>query len=134
MPRDTIMWARLPIGGVHLCVHQHSYMCRAPLPFVATRGPGPGPGPLGSSYGCSEKPDAPTLEFSVSPTFPTGDASAADMINRAFKAIFGAEPSIAKAETEMAEHNGRIFIPRLYDHKPLNDYLDRIGKPPLTEP
>lgn len=80
-----------------------------------------------------EHPDGPMSEFALSSKFLIGEPKAADLIIKGFKSMFQAESTDSKVETEIAELDGRIFIPRLYDHKPLNDHLDRIGKPALTE-
>ena len=80
-----------------------------------------------------ERPDAPMYELSLSSQFSMTSPEAADLVIRGFKSMFEEKPTGSIPEVEFAESEGRLLIPRLYDHKPLNDRIDRLGKRPMTE-
>jgi hypothetical protein len=49
------------------------------------------------------------------------------------RSIFEADSLKVEAETEIAEHNGLLYIPRIFDDRNLNRSLDMIGRQPPAE-
>ncbi|KAJ8122817.1 hypothetical protein ONZ43_g1083 [Nemania bipapillata] len=82
----------------------------------------------------NEKPDIRMHELALSPGIQIGSQEAADFVARSVKSIFEAESLGVEAETEIAEHDGRLYVPRLIDDKDLNRSLDTIGRRPAAEP
>ncbi|KAI0451648.1 putative polyketide synthase [Xylaria acuta] len=76
----------------------------------------------------NEKPDIRMHELALSPGIHISSQEAADLVARSVRSIFEADSLNVEAETEMAEHNGRLYIPRVFDHKDLNKSLDMIGR------
>ncbi|KAI0415269.1 putative polyketide synthase [Xylaria grammica] len=81
----------------------------------------------------NEKPDIRMHELALSPELDVSRLEAADLVARSVRAIFEAESLKVEAETEIAEHNGRLYIPRMFDHRDLNKSLDMIGRQPPPE-
>ncbi|TGJ82080.1 hypothetical protein E0Z10_g6692 [Xylaria hypoxylon] len=81
----------------------------------------------------NEKPDIRMHELAFSPDIDISSQEAADLVARTLRSIFEAESLKVEVETETAEHNGRLYIPRIMDHKTLNKSLDMIGKQPPPE-
>ncbi|KAL9112623.1 MAG: hypothetical protein Q9227_003194 [Pyrenula ochraceoflavens] len=81
----------------------------------------------------AEKPDARVNELSLSPKISIAGSEAAELVYRSLRSIYEANSIIAEPETEYAEHNGRILIPRLYDDWGQNKKLDLLGKSPPAE-
>lgn len=81
----------------------------------------------------NEKPDILMHELALSPGTHCNSQEAADLVARSVRSIFEADSLGLEAETEIAEHNGRLHIPRIFDHKDLNKSLEMIGKQPPVE-
>ena len=75
-----------------------------------------------------EHPDTRVHEFNFSSQMDVSRPEAADLVGRAFKSIFEEEPSFA--ETEIAEFNDQLYIPRLFDEKNKNHSLQMYGRQP----
>ena len=75
-----------------------------------------------------EHPDNRIHEFNFSSQIEISRPEAAGLVGRAFKTIFSEDPSFA--ETEIAEFNGRLYIPRLFDEKNKNHSLQMHGRQP----
>ncbi|KAI1124687.1 putative polyketide synthase [Nemania abortiva] len=81
----------------------------------------------------NEKPEIRMRELSLSPRTRAGSPEAADFVIRAVKSIGEAESLNLEAETEIAEHDGCLYIPRIIDDRDLNKSLDAIGRQPAPE-
>ncbi|KAJ8131128.1 hypothetical protein O1611_g2501 [Lasiodiplodia mahajangana] len=81
----------------------------------------------------SEKPEICMHELALSPGIHADSQEAAEFVVRALKSILEAESLNYEAETEIAEHDGRLYIPRVIDDRDLNKSLEMIGKQPATE-
>ncbi|KAI8627782.1 putative polyketide synthase [Xylariaceae sp. FL1651] len=82
----------------------------------------------------NEKSDSRMHELALSPRIQLTSQAAAELVERSVKSIFEAESLNFEAETEIAEHNGRLHIPRIFDDKNLNNYLELIGRQLPVEP
>ncbi|KAI1109794.1 hypothetical protein F5Y14DRAFT_431116 [Nemania sp. NC0429] len=81
----------------------------------------------------NEKPDILMHELALSPETHANTQEAADLVARSVRSIFEADSLGLEAETEIAEHEGRLYIPRIFDHKDLNKSLEMIGRRPPVE-
>ena len=80
----------------------------------------------------TEKPDSPVFQLDLSTKAQISDSRVAALIVRNFKSESEAEsPNI---ESEVCERHGRLYIPRLYDEKPMNHALHGRGRQPPPEP
>ena len=80
----------------------------------------------------TEKPDNPMFQLDLSTEAQISSSRTADLIIRSFKSESEAEsPNI---ESEVCEREGRLYIPRLCDEKPMNHALHVRGKQPPPEP
>ena len=80
----------------------------------------------------TEKPDSPMFQLDLSTKAQISSSRVADLIIRNFKSENEAEsPNI---ESEVCERHGRLYIPRLYDEKPMNHALHVQGRQPPPEP
>lgn len=74
----------------------------------------------------TEHPDLRMHELDLSSPVDAGQPEAAALISQVFQKILTDDPVVA--ETEYAELDGRLFIPRLIDEKHKNHSLQQIGK------
>ncbi|KAI3336843.1 putative polyketide synthase [Xylariaceae sp. AK1471] len=81
----------------------------------------------------NEKTDIRMHELALSSGIHVSSREAADLIARSVRSIFEADSLKVEAETELAEYNGRLYIPRILDDKDLNKSLDMIGRQPPAE-
>ena len=80
----------------------------------------------------TEKPDIPMFQLDLSSKAQISTSYVADLIVRSFKSESEAEsPNI---ESEVCERDGRLYIPRLYDEKPMNHALYMQGRQAPPEP
>ena len=82
----------------------------------------------------TEKPDTPMFQLDLSTKAQISSSSVADLIVLNFKSECEAEsPNI---ESEVSERHGRLYIPRLFDEKPMNHALHMRGRqsPPVPQP
>ena len=80
----------------------------------------------------TEKPDSPMFQLDLSTGAQISSVRVADLIIRNFKSEGEAEsPNI---ESEVCERYGRLYIPRLYDEKPINHALHVRGRQSPPEP
>ena len=105
--------------------------------------------PLGNPLFCSttgllrtmrnEKPETMMHELHLSSKIQLSSIDAADLVSRSLKSMLEADSLEVRAETELAELNGRLYIPRLYDEPAKNKDLDimndrlKFGKEPMPE-
>ena len=75
-----------------------------------------------------EHPDTRMHEFNLSSQMEIAKPEAASLIGRVLKSTFEEDPAFA--ETEIAEFNGRLYIPRLFDEKNKNHSLQMHGRQP----
>lgn len=86
----------------------------------------------------TEKPDTPVFQLDLSTKAQLSSAKTAETILKTFKSQ--SESESPDYESEVCENHGRIYIPRLYDEKPMNHALhmrDRQYPPelqPLVQP
>ena len=80
----------------------------------------------------TEKPDSPMFQLDLSTKAQISNSHIADLIIRNFKSESEAEsPNV---ESEVCERHGRLYIPRLYDEKPMNHALHVSGRQAPPEP
>ena len=79
----------------------------------------------------SEKPDAPIFQLDLSTQAQLQSSSVANLIVKNFKSEQEAESPLI--ESEVCERDGRLYIARLYDEKPMNHALHLHGQQPAPE-
>ena len=78
-----------------------------------------------------EKPDQRVCELNLSSQMVVSDDKAADLVARVLKSI--CNDDLYNLESEFAELNGRLLVPRLFDEPHKNHSLQTIGHQPLPE-
>ena len=81
----------------------------------------------------NENPEGRLHEVALSSEMDISSSEAANLVVEATRSVFEAESLEVEAETEYAERDGRLYIPRIYDEPHKNKAMDMMGKDSPTE-